>query len=175
MFAATISPSPTPSHTTWTRAVARSSAVSSGRKDVGAPDEHAARSLEHAAFARRHHHRDQLVLKLLRVGMRLGVQDHEIGANALRSPIAVRHEQLADARQPRRRANRGEHDRPIAGNALRPERRLSACDGRALRFRGAKRLVRIDRAPRRAPDRAQRRPARCRGCAARLRPRCAPG
>ena len=73
------------------------------REHVGAPDEHAARSFEHAAFARRHRHRHELVLQLLRVRMRLRVQDDEIGPNAFRAPVPVRDEQLSNAGETRLR------------------------------------------------------------------------
>ena len=53
-------------------------------------------------------------------------------------------EQLSNARQARRRANGAEHDRPIAGNPLRPQRGLASRDRGALAFRRTQGLVRID-------------------------------
>ena len=76
--------------------------------------------------------------------MRFRVQDDEIRPDALRPPVPVRREQLPDAGHTGHGANRRQHDRPIAGDPLSPQRLLSELDGGSFAGRSAKRFVRID-------------------------------
>ena len=112
---------------------------------VGAANEHAAGPVDHAALARRAHDRKDLIVQILRVRVTLVVDDHEIRRDSLHAPILVRDEQLVHAWQPHRVGDRGQHDRPIAGNALTPQRTLpSPILGARLRRR-AQLLVRVEK------------------------------
>ena len=67
-----------------------------------------------------------------------------IRSDSLRPPVPVRGEQLPDAGHTGDGANRCQHDRPIAGDALSPQRLLPERHGGTFAGRRAKRLVRVD-------------------------------
>ena len=103
-------------------------------EDIAAADVHTSRHFEHSPFARGDDHRRELVLELLDVRWFLGVQDDEVGLDALGAPVVVRHEQLADTRQAGLGADRGEDHGPVTGDAMRPECGLRPAIRRALRL-----------------------------------------
>src|ERR1700675_1591541 len=53
------------------------------------------------------------------------VENHEVAADSLQSPVVVSSEQLSDARHSYRAFDGRQKDRPITGNAEAPQRLLS--------------------------------------------------
>ena len=64
-------------------------------------------------------------LELLRVGVALLVQDHEVDREPLQAPVLVRAEELADDASVLRLVDADQHDRKVAGDPVGPEGRTA--------------------------------------------------
>ena len=117
------------------------------RQHVAAANVNAGRDVEQAALRRRDDHREELVLEILDIRRLLRVEDDEIRSHPLRAPVVMRDEQLPHAGQSHLGANRGEHDWPVAGDAVCPQCRLTAPVRDAFGLRRAQRFAWIDERP----------------------------
>ena len=164
--------------TSTARAMASSRASRLRRDEIGAQHEHGAARDVRSGLRPRLAGPDQRLqgdLKVLDVGDGPFVQDHEIDGELLHAPVLVGAQHLADDGDVLDVVDAHQHDRQVAGNALRPERRRAAAAAADGVGRRPQRRIGVDHVAGETLKQARLVRRRCRGGSTAPAPGSTPG